>query len=81
MIAHPDGLMRRTPPQAKRCVFLNQADTSERQSMANAVVDAIAAMTERPTLDIAIGQLQPAVKVHTVHHLANEKWRVSGSER
>jgi probable selenium-dependent hydroxylase accessory protein YqeC len=73
MIAHPDGLMRRTPPQAKRCVFLNQADTSERQSLANAVIDALAAMADRPALDVAIGQLQPTVAVHAVHHLAIEK--------
>lgn len=81
VIAHPNGLMRGAPPKAKRFIFLNQADTPERRSMANAVVDSLAAMPERPALAIAIGQLQPTVEVYAVHDLAIEKRRVSGAER
>jgi probable selenium-dependent hydroxylase accessory protein YqeC len=70
VIAHPDGLMRGAPPQARRLVFLNQADTPERRALADAVVEALAATAGRPALDVAIGQLQPAVEMHAVRHLA-----------
>ena len=81
VIAHPDGLMRGAPRRAKRVVFLNQADTPKRRSLAKAVVDALAAMAERPTLGVVIGQLQPAVEVHAVHHLAIDERMVSGAEQ
>jgi probable selenium-dependent hydroxylase accessory protein YqeC len=78
VIADPAGLMRGAPPQAKRQVFLNQADTPERRSMASAVVDALAAVTGRLALDVAIGQLQPTVAVHSVHHFDDREG--SGAE-
>jgi hypothetical protein len=46
--------------------------------MANAVVDALAAVTGRLALDVAIGQLQPTVDVHSVHHLDDREG--SGAE-
>jgi probable selenium-dependent hydroxylase accessory protein YqeC len=79
VIAHPAGLMRGAPLQAKRQVFLNQADTSERRAMANAVVDALAAVTGLLALDVAVGQLKPSVDVHSVHHLDDRG--ESGAER
>jgi hypothetical protein len=71
--------MRGAPLQAKRQVFLNQADTSERRAMANAVVDALAAVTGLLALDVAVGQLKPSVDVHSVHHLDDRG--ESGAER
>jgi probable selenium-dependent hydroxylase accessory protein YqeC len=70
VIVHPDGLMRGAPPHAKRLIFLNQADSAERQALALAVVDALAAMQARPALEVAIGQLQPAIALHGICHLA-----------
>jgi hypothetical protein len=46
--------------------------------MASAVVDALAAVTGRLALDVAIGQLQPTVAVHSVHHFDDREG--SGAE-
>jgi probable selenium-dependent hydroxylase accessory protein YqeC len=81
VIADPAGLMRGAPPEARRLAFLNQADTPERRSMANAVVDALAANTGRLALDVAIGQLRAVAGVHAVHHLAIDGRGGSGAER
>jgi probable selenium-dependent hydroxylase accessory protein YqeC len=67
IIAHPDGLMRGAPPLARRLVFLNQADTPERLAQAQAVLDGLHAIHDRPSLQIAIGCLWPAVHVHALH--------------
>lgn len=72
MIAHRQGLIRGAPPQARRVVFLNQADTPERLAHAQAVLDGLRAIDDRPRLQVAIGCLSPAVHVHAFHEIDRE---------
>jgi probable selenium-dependent hydroxylase accessory protein YqeC len=67
IIAHPQGLMRGAAPQARRLVFLNQADTPDRMSQAQAVLDGLSTIHDRPSMCITIGCLKPDTQVRALH--------------
>ncbi len=72
VIVHPDGLARGAPAEARRVLFLNQADTPERLTQANRVRDVLSTLDRCPER-VAIGQLRPEVHVYDIHAFAASK--------
>jgi probable selenium-dependent hydroxylase accessory protein YqeC len=58
VIAHPDGLMRQAPPQARRIVFLNQADGPDQAAMADKVIDALERLRAPVPVRVAVAHLK-----------------------
>jgi probable selenium-dependent hydroxylase accessory protein YqeC len=65
VITHPEGLARGAPSQARRVLFLNQADTPGRRAEAEAVLQALSTLGGRRPERSAVGQLQPELRVWT----------------
>lgn len=61
--AHPDGLARGGPPNGRTILFLNQADTPERQNEAKRVLQCLASIGKHPIQRGVIGWLLPQPKV------------------
>ena len=73
VITHPYGLARGAPSQARRVLFLNQADTPARMAEADVVLHALSTFGgQRPERSV-IGQLQPEARVWTPGALARER--------
>ncbi len=71
VIAHPDGLMRQAPPQARRVIFLNQADGPDQVAMAGRVLDALARCGMAAPIRAVVAHLKPqpclrAIKTITI---------------
>jgi probable selenium-dependent hydroxylase accessory protein YqeC len=58
-VAHAEGLARGCPAEARRILFLNQADTPERRSAAKRVTDCLAALPLHTVKTVVIGRLLP----------------------
>lgn len=58
-VAHPDGLARGCPANARRALFLNQADTAERRAEAKRVAACFAPTPARTVERVVIGCLLP----------------------
>jgi probable selenium-dependent hydroxylase accessory protein YqeC len=65
-VAHPDGLARGCPDDARRILFLNQADTPARRRDAMRVADSLAAAPENRLERIVTGWLLPEPAVADV---------------
>jgi len=65
-VSHPDGLARGCPADARRLLFLNQADTPARQAAAKRVADCLAASAAKPVERVVIGQLLPHPQITEV---------------
>jgi probable selenium-dependent hydroxylase accessory protein YqeC len=63
VITHRDGLARGAPSQARRVLFLNQADTPDRMAEADVVLQALSRLGgQRPERSV-VGQLRPKAQV------------------
>ena len=58
-LIHPDGLARRCPANARKILFLNQADTPERRAEAKRVAGFLATAPTNPVERVVIGCLLP----------------------
>lgn len=65
-VSHPDGLARGCPADARRLLFLNQADTPARQASAKRVADDLATSAAKPVQRVVIGQLLPHPQITEV---------------
>jgi hypothetical protein len=60
---HPDGILKGCPPEAGRCVFLNQADLPGAGEAARAVCATLARSIYEPVDRILIGSAAESGKV------------------
>ena len=58
-VAHAEGLARGCPVDARRVLFLNQADTQARRAEARRVADCLTAAPANPVERVVIGHLLP----------------------
>lgn len=65
-VAHPDGLARGCPANARRVLFLNQADTPQRRAEAKRVADILGAAHANTVKRVVIGCLLPQPKIAEV---------------
>lgn len=73
VITHPDGLARGAPLQARRVLFLNQADTPDRMAEADFVLHALSTLGGRRPERSVVGQLRPEARVWTLGALAGQR--------
>jgi probable selenium-dependent hydroxylase accessory protein YqeC len=65
-VGHPDGLARGCPANARRVLFLNQAETPQRLVEAKKVVNCLAASPGKTVETIVIGRLRPQPEIAEV---------------
>ncbi|OGA45220.1 MAG: hypothetical protein A3G25_08605 [Betaproteobacteria bacterium RIFCSPLOWO2_12_FULL_63_13] len=70
-VAHPDGLARGCPANARRLLFLNQADTPERHAEAKRVAEYLAAWPVNTVDAVVIGRLIPQPEIAEVVSFAS----------
>lgn len=80
VIAHPDGLMRQAPPQARRIVLLNQADNPERVASADKVIDALERLGSPVPVRIAVAQLKARSGARLIRTIDIRKYDDRGSD-
>lgn len=62
-VAHPDGLARGCPANARRTLFLNHADTPQRRAEAKKVAECLAAAPDHGLDRVVIGWLLPRPEI------------------
>ena len=65
-VAHADGLARGCPADARRLLFLNQADTPQRRAEAKRVAERLAASPGNTVETVVIGRLLPRPEIAEV---------------
>ena len=70
-VAHPDGLARGCPSDARRLLFLNQADTPQRRGEAKRVAECLAASPGNRVERVVVGCLLPQPDIAEVVSLAS----------
>lgn len=68
LISHPEGAFKGAPPQARRCIFLNKADSKDRIERAAAVAERL----RRPVPvaeTLFVVQALDGITIHSVHRL------------
>jgi probable selenium-dependent hydroxylase accessory protein YqeC len=66
MVVHPAGLAKGAPAAARRMLFINQADTAERVTAAERVVDSLLGASGLVPDRSVVGQLEPAPAIRLV---------------
>ncbi len=81
VITHPYGLVRGAPSQARRVLFLNQADTPHRMAEADVVLRALSTLDGLHPERCVVGQLQPEPRVWMLRALAAQERQNSGETK
>lgn len=66
MVVHPEGLAKGAPEQARKMLFINQADTAERLAAAELVLDRALGSNDLVPERGVVGCLQPAPAVRLI---------------
>ncbi len=66
IIVHPNGLMRGMPPQARRILFLNQADSPDQMALANIALDCLPMLGGQVPERAVVGRLQPEPLIYVI---------------
>ena len=69
LFAHPLGSFKGAPPAARRFIFLNKADDSERQARAAGIAERLGRLTPSIAEALIVGQALGGVRVHAVYPL------------
>lgn len=69
LFAHPLGAFKGAPPQARRFIFLNQADNSERRESGTRIAAQLLRMAHPPAEALIVGQALERIRVHALHPL------------
>ena len=72
-VTHSDGLARGCPKNARRILFLNQADTPERRAEAKRVIEILAAARENTVERVITGWLLPQPEIVEVVSFASAR--------
>lgn len=67
LLAHPSGAFKGAPPQARRFIFLNKADTPELEEKGAAVALHLNGASPSVAEAVMVGQLQEGINVHRVY--------------
>jgi len=70
VVVADQGMMRGSPDQARRLVFLNQADVADGRALGGAVLDEIAALSGNVVDRAVVAALRPVTVVHEVRDFA-----------
>ncbi len=66
VVVHPEGLMRGAPPQARRILFLNQADGQDRLALADIVMHYLPTLGGNVPTCAVVGRLRPEPRIYSV---------------
>lgn len=69
LLAHPDGAFKGAPPEARRFVFLNKADTLQRREAAARVAGELQRQAPHAAEAVIVGQALSGISIHAVHQL------------
>jgi hypothetical protein len=72
--------MRQAPPQARRIVFLNQADGSDQMAMADKVIDALERLRSPAPARIAVAHLKPQPCLRAIKTINIKKYGDRGND-
>jgi probable selenium-dependent hydroxylase accessory protein YqeC len=69
LLAHPLGFFKDAPPQARRFIFLNKADTPQRREAGAEIAAVLRQMAPSLAEALIVGQLLEGVRIHAEHRL------------
>ncbi|HIJ86083.1 MAG TPA: putative selenium-dependent hydroxylase accessory protein YqeC [Desulfuromonadales bacterium] len=69
LFAHPLGSFKGAPPQSRRFIFLNKADSSKRRYCGEKVAQLLSRMASPPVEAVIVGQALGVLRIHALHHV------------
>ena len=69
LLVHPMGSFKGVPPQARRFIFLNKADSAERCAYGATVSHILSRMESPPAEAVIVGQALDSLRIHALHQL------------
>ena len=69
LFMHPIGSFKGAPPQARRFIFLNKADSAERCTYGATVSHILSRMESPPAEAVIVGQALASLRIHALHQL------------